>query len=125
MKAIHKSGMRGAIKNYRQISLLSCVGKVMDKLMCNRLTKAFENIISERQHGFLSGRSTTTNLMEFAGSVKAAMEGGSQVDALYLDFSKAFDCLNHGPLIEKLRKSVLVSEHLVDSILISPIEDFM
>ena len=61
LKAIHKSGMRNAIENYRQISLLSCVGK----LMCNRLTRAFENIISERQHGFLSGRSTTTNLMEF------------------------------------------------------------
>ena len=55
-------------------------------------------------NGFLSGRSTTTNLMEFVGSVKAAMEGGNQVDALYLDFSKAFDCLNHGLLIEKLRK---------------------
>ena len=54
----------------------------MDKLMCNRLARAFENIISERQHGFLSGRSTTTNLMEFVGSVKAAMEGGNQVDAL-------------------------------------------
>ena len=32
------------------------------------------------------------------------MEGGNQVDALYLDFSKAFDCLNPGLLIEKLRK---------------------
>ena len=104
VKAIHKSGIRGAIENYRQISLLSCVGKVMAKLMCSRLTKAFGNIISERQHGFLSGRSTTTNLMEFVGSVKAAMEGGNQVDALYLDFSKAFDCLNHGLLVEKLRK---------------------
>ena len=74
VKAIHKSGMRGAIENYRQISLLSCVGKVMAKLMCSRLTKAFGNIISERQHGFLSGRSTTTNLMEFVVSVKAAIK---------------------------------------------------
>ena len=44
-KAIHKSGMRNAIENYQQISLLGCVGKVMDKLMCNRLTRAFENTI--------------------------------------------------------------------------------
>ena len=42
--------------------------------------------------------------MEFVGSVKAAMEGGDQVDPLYLDFSKAFDCLNHRLLIEKLHK---------------------
>ena len=72
--------------------------------MCVRLTTAFKGIISDRQYGFLTGKSTTTNLMEFVGVVKEAMEAGYQVDALYLDFSKAFGCLNHELMIEKLAK---------------------
>ena len=55
-------------------------------------------------HGFSSGRSTTINLVEFVSSVITRMESGRQVDGLYLDFSKAFDCLSHRLLTEKLRK---------------------
>lgn len=102
--AIHKSGLRSKIENYRQISILSCLAKVMDNLMSQRLTCAFKNIISDKQHGFLKGRSTTTNLMEFVSKVTKSMEARKQVDALYLDFSKAFDSLNHQLLLLKLEK---------------------
>ena len=81
-----------------------CVSKMMDKLMCLRLTTVFKDIISDRQHGLMTRKSTTTNLTQFVGAVKEAMEAGYQVDALYLDFSKAFDCLNHVLMIEKLAK---------------------
>ena len=71
--------------------------------MTGRLTVALGKFISSRQHGFLRGRSTTTNLVEFVSSVIIQMESGRQVDGLYLDFSKAFNCVNHRLLIEKLR----------------------
>ena len=72
--------------------------------MCQRMTSLFSLFISERQHDFYKGRSTTTNLVDFVLSVIAGMKNGRTVDALYLDFSRAFDSLNHNLLVEKLRK---------------------
>lgn len=101
---IHKTGLRSNAKNYRPISILSCPAKVFDKLMCVRVTEAFKPLIDERQHGFISGHSTTTNLVDFVSHVTDLMEAGKQVDALYLDFSKAFDSINHELLIKKMGK---------------------
>lgn len=101
---VHKSGLRSKVENYRPISILSCPGKVFDYLMCGRLTDAFANVIGEQQHGFVKGRSTTSNLVEFVSNVTNLVEGGQQIDALYLDFSKAFDSLDHGILVGKLLK---------------------
>lgn len=100
--AVHKSGLRSRVQNYRQISMLSCAGKVLDSLMCQRVTAAFKDTISEAQHGFFRGRSTTTNLVDFVSEVLSSMEAGHQVDALYMDLSKAFDSLNHELLVQKL-----------------------
>lgn len=51
--AIFKSGLRSKVENYRPISILSCPGKVLDALMCDRFTEAFSSIITDEQHGFL------------------------------------------------------------------------
>ena len=104
MVAVHKSALRSKVENYRQISLLSCPAKVLDHLMCLRVTTRFRGVISEEQHGFLKGRSTTTNLALFVSGIVKKLESGKQVDALYLDFSKAFDSLSHMLLAEKLSK---------------------
>ena len=84
--AVHKSGLRSKVENYRQVSLLSCPAKIFDKLMCQRTTSLFSSLISERQHGFYKGRSTTTNLADFVSTVIGSMENGRTVDAMYLDF---------------------------------------
>ena len=72
--------------------------------MCLRLTAYFRGVISEEQYGFLKGRSTTTNLALFVSGMIKKLESGKQIDALYLDFSKAFDSLSHGLLVKKLSK---------------------
>ena len=110
--AIHKSGLRSKVENYRQVSLLSCPAKIFDKMMCQRTTLLFSPFISERQHGFYKGRSTTTNLADFVSSVVGSIENGRIVDALYLDFSRAFDSLNHDLLVEKMRKYGVSSDSL-------------
>jgi hypothetical protein len=56
------------------------------------------------QHGFFKGRSTVTNLIEFTSYVLNCMENGVQVDAIYTDFSKAFDKVIHRLLLRKLAK---------------------
>jgi len=60
--------------------------------------------LNEQQHGFRNGRSTTTNLMIFTSFILCEMQKGFSVDAIYTDFSKAFDRVDHGILIKKLKK---------------------
>lgn len=63
-----------------------------------------KHIITDAQHGFFKGRSTTTNLLEFVNYSLNAMDKGSHVEALYTDFSKAFDRLDIPMMIFKLEK---------------------
>ena len=62
--AVHKSSLRSKVENYRQISILSCQGKVLCLLMNRHITAALGHVNSDKQHGFLQGRYTTTNLGE-------------------------------------------------------------
>ena len=61
------------------------------------------NMLRESQHGFRSGKSCNTNLIEFLDSVTAAVDRGEPVDVVFLDFAKAFDKVPHRRLCEKLR----------------------
>ena len=61
------------------------------------------NYLSEYQHGFISKRSCTTNLLATIDAWTLALDKGSSIDAIYLDFSKAFDSVPHLRLIEKLK----------------------
>ncbi|XP_051165170.1 uncharacterized protein LOC127283986 [Leptopilina boulardi] len=57
----------------------------------------------DEQHGFFKNRSTTTNLGVFTNFLLLNMEEKVQIDAIYTDFSKAFDKVDHGILVAKLR----------------------
>jgi len=61
------------------------------------------DLIRDSQHGFRSGRSCTTNLLAFLDEVTEVIESGGGLDAIFLDFVKAFDKVPHGPLLAKLR----------------------
>jgi hypothetical protein len=55
------------------------------------ITPIIRPLISDEQHGFVGGRSMVTSLVEFSNFVLTEMEDGLQVNAVYTDFSKAFD----------------------------------
>ena len=59
-------------------------------------------IFSPFQHGFLSGKSCVTQLLEFLDNLTEALDQGDGVDIIYLDFSKAFDKLQHRRLMKKI-----------------------
>ena len=59
--------------------------------------------ISERQHGFVKGRSCLTNLIEFFEEVMEMIDEGRAVDVVYMDFNKAFDKVPHGRLVQKVK----------------------
>lgn len=101
---IHKSGSRNEISNYRGVAILPTIGKLFESIVCVRLTTDLSVAISQVQHGFLKGRSTVTNLIEFTNYALKSIESGSQVDAIYTDIRKAFDQVRHRYLIQKLNE---------------------
>lgn len=100
---IFKTGSPSDIKNYRPIVIQSTLAKVFESLVLSRLVFNFKSVINVEQHGFVKGRSTTSNLLSFQSHILEAFSNSLQIDAIYTDFSKAFDRVSHTHLIAKLR----------------------
>jgi hypothetical protein len=99
---LFKSGDKRNVSNYRGISILSAIPKLIEKLVCDVITPIIRPSISDEQHGFVGGRSTVTIVMwSSLNFVLIEIEDGFQVDAVYTDFSKAFDRVNHGFLFDR------------------------
>jgi hypothetical protein len=100
---VHKKGPKNDVTNYRPISKLCIIAKVLEKIIYEQLYSAIGTFLPSSQHGFLKGRSTVTNLVLLNDFITESMEEGSQVDVVYTDYSKAFDRIDHLLLISKLQ----------------------
>ena len=100
---IHKSGSKQSIENYRPIAKLQLIPKVFESLVKTKMYDAVKAYISPFQHGFVTGKSTATNLTLLTNFCINTIEKRSQVDVIYTDFSKAFDRVSHKLLLSKLR----------------------
>lgn len=102
LSPIHKKGPKHLVENYRGIAKLSAIPKIFEKIVKDKIYVMISRSITPHQHGFLSGKSTTTNLVSYTKYVMDSIESGYQVDVVYTDFSKAFDKVDHNILIGKL-----------------------
>lgn len=104
MVPVHKKGSENEIDNYRPISLLPIISKVLETVIKNQFVDFFNinNIIDKAQHGFQKNKSTTTALADVENQVLSAMDIGDSVIGLFCDLSKAFDCVHHETLLKKL-----------------------
>ena len=92
---IFKKGSPSDPANYRPISLTCVACKLLETgikaNLVNHLLR--NNVISRSQHGFLSRKSTTTQLLECFSDWNIALNGRNQIDIIYLDYAKAFDSI--------------------------------
>ena len=98
---IYKKGVKNLAENYRPISLTSLICKLIESLINGAIMKHHAELkfLSLKQFGFISGRSTTTQLMRCFDNCLDAIVDGNVVDTVYLDFAKAFDSVPpHGLL---------------------------
>ena len=94
---ILKKRDRSKVENYRPISLLSCLSKVLEKLVQKDLLDHLlqNNLLSCHQFGFLPGSSTLTRILDIANQ---AMDSKLFIKACFLDISKVFDRVWHAVL---------------------------
>ena len=90
---IHKSGDRSCVSNYRPISLLCNISKVLERILFSHLSKFItqNNILSVSQFGFRPNYSCCQLLLVILQNVLEATNNNIFCDAIYLDFWKVFD----------------------------------
>ena len=103
---VHKGGSRGLPKNYRPVGLTSHIVKVFERVVRRVLVQHLEEngFLPDGQHGFRALRSTLTQLLSFWDTILDELETGGGVDVIYTDFSKAFDKVETGVLLHKLKE---------------------
>ena len=101
---IPKSGSSKDSANYRPISILTVISKLLEKHIHNLLLLHLNSVspLSQHQWGFTAGRSPTTALLSFTHNCQAALDSGDEVCSVFFDLCKAFDKVPHLPLLQKL-----------------------
>ena len=94
---IPKGGNLTEVKNYRPISLLPLPGKLLEKLLHKQLSEYIEDnsLLTDNQHGFRKGHSTIHSIAQLTGYVNKKMDKKLPTLATFIDFRKAFDCVQH------------------------------
>ena len=88
---LSKKGSRLDASNYRPVSLTCVLCKVYEKLSRRHILQHVQNKVSSLQHGFVTGKSCLSNLLETVEEIANVLDHGHDVDLIYLDFCKAFD----------------------------------
>ena len=100
--AIPKAGDATEVTNYRPVTLLSILSKVIERVLFNQLSGYFAPMLGSQLSGFRKGHSCTTALLKMTEDWRWALDRGDSVAVVAVDLSKAFDSIDHGLLLAKL-----------------------
>ena len=101
---VFKSGDSKTVSNYRPISILPYFSKIFEKVICKRLATFIDkhNILYKYQFGFRQNHSTALALVTLVDSITSSLDNNQITLGICLDFSKAFDTIDHAILMKKL-----------------------
>ena len=104
---LYKKDDPSLVSNYRPVSFLSTIGKVMEKIIHKYIFNFFNDnqVITCLQSGFVPGDSTVNQLVDIYNIFCKALDEGKEVRAVFLDISKAFDRVWHKGLLFKLKQA--------------------
>ena len=88
--------------NYRPVSILTVISKLYETVLNTQMVIHFHALFNELLAAFRKSYSCQTLLITFIEDLKFALDKGHKIGTVYMDLSKAFDCLPHGLLIAKL-----------------------
>jgi len=102
---VYKKGLHSLPSNYRPISLTCISCKVMERMIADSVMNYLNshNLITKEQFGFLSRKSTCTQLLATLNEWTKAANARNRIDAVYIDFAKAFDSVSHTKLLHKIK----------------------
>lgn len=101
---IHKSGSRTCVNNYRPISVLPALSKVLEKLINKRLTGYLEKhkLLADSQYGFRAGKSTEHAVVSLVDYIVSNLDKKRKCISIFLDLAKAFDTVSIPLLLNKM-----------------------
>ncbi|KAL0832519.1 hypothetical protein ABMA28_000732 [Loxostege sticticalis] len=104
VKPLPKTSQPTTVHELRPISILPCLSKILERIVCDQLTKYLEeqDILPHYQSGFRKGYGTATALADVVDNLLDAQDRGMVTAMLLLDFSRAFDSINTSLLLSKL-----------------------
>ncbi len=111
---VYKKAFRYLKENYRPVSLLSCMSKVMERIVYNALYSFLKKfgLLTERNSGFKERDSTVNQLIHLCNRIYKGLDDSKDICLVFLDVSKAFDKVYHPALLQKL-KTMGVSGNLL------------
>jgi hypothetical protein len=98
---VYKKDPKCKPSNYRPIFLTCIASKLMEHIIVSNIMSFYDkhDILSNFQHGFRSKHSCDTQLISFTQKVHADLEQGQHTNVIVMDFSKAFDQIDHHTLL--------------------------
>ena len=111
---LHKSGDTTNTDNYRPISVLPILSKVLERAVHSQIMEYLEShgLLSKNQFGYRKKRSTELATTLFLDNIRRKIDKGKLVGALFIDLSKAFDNIGHSVLLSKLPAYGIKSKEL-------------
>ena len=118
---LFKEGDRNSAANYRPISILPAISKVMERIIHTQIHNHIpqHSLLLEAQFGFRKNPSTATCILKLTDIIYKNMDSGLLTGVVFLDLKKAFDTVNHEILLNKLHSFNLSNRQLIGSKIIN------